>query len=235
MAALPSLTASAGNVDEIVARHVAARGGAAKLAAVESLRMTAKATGPGGREAILVREVKRPGLIRLEFTSQGITGVYAYDGSQGWQVSPFDGELEPRPMPAESTRLAIAQADIGGPLVDWKAKGHRVELAGQEPLDGRKTWKLRVTLKNADVQQVYLDAKSFLQVRTEATREQRGRKVETETSFADYREAGGVMFPHSIEIGVKGRPSRLSIVVQKIEVNPPLDDARFRMPEATNR
>jgi len=233
LASLVPVIASAQTADEIVAKHLAARGGAGNIAAIESLRMTAKARAQGGREAVVVREVKRPDRIRLEFTVQGVTGVYAYDGRRGWRISPFDGELEPQPMPPESTRSAIEWSDIGGPLVDWKAKGHRVELAGRESLEGRECWKLKVTLKNGDVRYLYLDALSFLQVRTELTRNLAGHPSEMEMKLGDYRETGGVLFPHAIEVGIKGRPSRLRILVDSIEVNPALDDARFRVPEAS--
>jgi hypothetical protein len=227
---LPAI-AGAQTADEIVAKHLAARGGAGKIAAIESLRMTAKARAQGGREAIVVREAKRPGRIRLEFTAQGVTGVYACDGERGWRVSPFDGKLEPEPMPPESTRSAIEWSDIGGPLVDWRAKGHRVELAGRESLEGGDAWKLKVTLRDGGVRYLYLDARSFLHVRTEARRNVAGRPVEMETTFGDYRETAGVLFPHAVEVGVRDRPARLRILVQKVEVNPVLDDARFRMPD----
>lgn len=234
LAGLVPASADGQTVDEIVARHLAARGGAAKIAAVESLRMTGKARGPEGREAIVVREVKRPGRLRLEFTSQGVTGVYAYDGARGWRVSPFDGQLEPGPMPPEGTQAAVEQADIGGPLVDWKAKGHRLELLGREPLGDGEAWKLRLTLANGEVRHVYLDARTHLQVRTEATREVRGRRLEMETTFGDYRDTDGILFPRSIEVAVKGRPARLRIRIDRVEINPPLDEARFRMPDGSH-
>jgi hypothetical protein len=228
-AAIPA-TLAAQTLDEIVAKHLAVRGSG--IAAVESLRMTGKARGPGGREALLVREAKRPGRIRLEFTAQGLTGVYACDGERGWQVSPFDGELSPRPMSPEGVHLAMEQSDIGGPLVDWKAKGYRVDLVGRVSLAGREAWKLKVTLRNGDVRHLYLDTESYLHVLTEATREVDGRRVEMQTTFGDYRRTDGILFPHAIEVGVKGRPGRLSIVVGEVEVNPRLDDARFRAPDA---
>jgi hypothetical protein len=221
---------AAQTVDEIVARHLAARGGAARIEAIQSLRMTGKARASGGREALVVREIKRPGRVRTEFTVQGLTGVYACDGERGWQVSPLDGEMEPRPMPPEAARLALEQADFGGPLLGWKEKGHAVELVGRATEGGRDAWKLKVTPKGGTARYLYLDAQSYLLVRSEAPRELAGRTVEAETTFADYRETGGLLLAHSIEIGVKGRPRRLSVVVEKIEIDPVLDDARFRMP-----
>ena len=77
---------------------------------------------------------------------------------------------------------------------------------------------------------VWVDAATGLVVRTESTRTLRGREVVLETAFGDYRETGGVTFARSIETGVRGRPRRLRIVVESVEVNPALDDARFRMP-----
>ena len=131
--ALGALAAApAPTVDEIVAQHVKARGGREALAAVRTLRMTGRAIAGPGREAIVRREIARPGRIRTEFVFQGTTGVYVWNGTSGWQVSPLDGTLDAQPMPAEAAALSAEQADFEGPLVDWKAKGHRVELVGRD-------------------------------------------------------------------------------------------------------
>jgi hypothetical protein len=136
-------------------------------------------------------------------------------------------------MPPEAARLALEQADIGGLLLGWKVKGHAVELIGRVTEGGRDTWKLKVTPKGGTARHLYLDAQSYLLVRSESPRQLAGRTVEAETSFADYREVGGLRFAHSIEIGVKGRPRRISVRVEKVEIDPVLDDSRFRMPEAS--
>jgi hypothetical protein len=230
VALLAPPTVAAQTVDEIVARHVVARGGREALAAVRTVRMTGQATEGPGRQAIVRREIARPGRIRTEFVFQGTTGVYAWDGSAGWRVSPLDGRFEPEPLPAAAAALAAEQADIDGPLADWKAKGHRVELVGKAALAGGPAHQLKVTLKSGAVRQVWLDAKTGLVVRTEATRTLRGQEVVLETVLGDYRETGGVAFARSIEIGVRGRPRRLRVVVETVEVNPALDDSRFRMP-----
>jgi len=227
---LAPAAAGAQTVDEIVARHVAARGGREALASVRTVRMTGRAIEGPGREAIVRREIARPGRIRTEFEFQGTTGVYAWDGSSGWRVSPLDGRFEPEPLPAEEAAIAAEQADIDGPLVDWKAKGHRVELVGTEALPGGRAHHLKVTLKSGGARDVWIDAAAGLVVKTVSTRIWRGREVSLETMFGDYRETGGVVFARSIETRAQGRPRRLRIVVENVEVNPALDDARFRMP-----
>jgi hypothetical protein len=227
---LASAAAPGQTVDEIVARHLEARGGREALAAVRTLRMTGRAIGGPGREAIVRREIARPGRIRTEFVFQGTTGVYVWDGSTGWRVSPLDGSLEPEPLSEEGAALSAEQADFEGPLVDWKAKGHAVELVGRAALPGGDAFDLKVTMKSGLVRHVFVDVGSALVVKTESTRKLRGHELAFETVYGDYRETGGVRFARSIETGVRSRPRRLRIVVETIEINPALDDSRFSVP-----
>jgi len=220
--------AGARTVDEIVDRAVAARGGREALAAVRTLRMTGRVTAGPGRTAIVRREIARPGRIRTEFTFQGTTGVYTWDGRVGWRVSPLEGSLEARPMSAEEAATAAEQADLDGPLVDWRAKGRNIDYVGTETLATGAADHLAVTERSGVVRHLWVDALSGLVVRALATRSVRGHAVELEAVFADYRPTSGVMFPRSLEVGVVGRPRRLRITVDAVEVNPALDDSRFR-------
>jgi outer membrane lipoprotein-sorting protein len=120
--------APAPTADSIVADYIRARGGLAKIRSIQTLRQKGNAIGGAGREAVVLRELKRPGKSRFEFTVQGITGVFVVNGQDGWQVSPFSGDMSVQPMSKEALTDALEQADIEGPLVDWKAKGHQLEL-----------------------------------------------------------------------------------------------------------
>ena len=84
---------------------------------------------------------KRPNKSRTEFTVQGMTGMQAYDGKNAWMVMPFMGKKDPEAMPAEGTKLVAEESDFDGPLVDWKEKGHKVELVGKE--QGRRRRRLQ--------------------------------------------------------------------------------------------
>jgi hypothetical protein len=129
---------------------------------------------------------------------------------------------------------ASEQADIEGPLVEWKAKGHRVELVGREPIGGREAYKLKVTLKGGAVLYDYLDVKSMYLVRTDSTRQVRGRSLQIETTFSDFKKTQGILFPRQVEMAAAGRPIRLRIVVDTVEVNPPLSDRLFAVPASAN-
>jgi len=228
-AAAPQPTA-----DAIVADYLAARGGLAKIRSIQTLRQTGHVYGDAGRQAVVMRELKRPGKIRFEFTFQGVTAAYVTDGKEGWQVSPFTGDLAVKPMPEAALTEAIEQVDLEGPLVDWKAKGHQVELAGHAVVDGRDTYKLKLVLKSGAVRYEYIDAKTHYQVRTDSSREFRGRAVQLETTFRRHKRVKGVLFPTEIEVTAVGRPQKLRVEVDTVEINPPIPDARFTRTQKTD-
>jgi outer membrane lipoprotein-sorting protein len=219
-------------VDEIVARHIVARGGLKKIRSIQTLRQKGHATAGPNKTGLVTRELKRPSRTRFEFTVQGVTTVLLSDGVRGWEVSPFGGDVDPRQLSDEVVSEAAEQADIEGPLVDWKSKGHKMELSGRETIGGRECYKLTLTLGSGAVLHEYIDASTFYLLRTESTRQVRGRSVRIETTFGDFKKTHGVLFPRLIEVAAAGRPNRLRVVVDAVELNPPLDDARFELPPA---
>lgn len=217
-------------VDEIIAKSVEARGGMDKLKAVKSIRSSGKMEVGPGIEAPGTMWQKRPNMARLEFTVQGLTAVQAYDGKSGWMVMPFTGKKDPEAMTADDTKEMEEEADIDGPLVDYKSKGHTVELLGKEKLEGTDAYKLKVTLKNGDVKTIYLDSDSYLEIKEEGKRTVRGSEQEVESSLSDYREVDGVMFPFAVESGMKGSQQKQKLTIEKIELNVPVEDSSFKMP-----
>jgi len=222
-------TLQAQTVDDVVRRYLEARGGIVKLRSVQSLRLTGLMDLPGV-SAPFVLELARPGRMRTEFTVEGQKGVRAWDGRTAWEQLPLPGE-RPRPMSPEDAAEARAQADVDfSPLVDAAAKGYTIELIGRDRLPGGDTWKLVVRGNDIPPRTMHLDAKTHLVVQTVDRRDVDGRQVEFVTEVGDYRTVNGLVFPHRIDVGPKGSPERQRLVIQRIEVNPPLDVARFAMP-----
>ena len=226
---LVASSVAAQTVDDVVRRYLEARGGLARLRAVRSLRLTGTMELPGV-SAPFVLELKRPGKMRTEFTVQGQTGVRAWDGRTAWEQLPLPGE-RPRLMDAEDAAEARAQADVDfSPLVDAAAKGYTVELVSRDRLPGGDTWKLVVRGKDGPPRTMHLDSRSHLVVQTVDRRNVDGQEVEFVTEIGDYRSVSGLVFPHRIEVGPRGSPERQRLVVRQVEIDPPLDDARFAMP-----
>ena len=218
-------------VDELVAKNIAAKGGAAALKAIQTVRLTGSLlVNQGQIKVAYVETKKRPGKIREDASLQGMTQIQAYDGKEGWQVSPFQGRKDPERMSADDLKSLSEDAEIGGPLVDWKAKGSTVAYLGTEDVDGTPAHKLKVTRKNGDVSFVYLDPDYFLEIRILTQRIEHGAQIEQEKDLGDYEKINGVFFPFSIEAGSKGDTDKAKFIFEKAEANIPVDDAIFRFP-----
>jgi outer membrane lipoprotein-sorting protein len=229
---LLAAAAQAQTADELIEKNIQALGGREKIKAVQTVRMTGKMTVGPGMEAPFVLELKRPNKGRIDFTLQGMTGIQAYDGTTGWTVMPFLGKKDPEALSADDLKQVESQFDLEGPLVDYKAKGHQIELVGKEEVEGSPAYKLKLTKKNGDVSYVFLDAEYFLQIRDDSKRVQRGQELEMTSSFGDFKPVDGLVYPHSISVQAKGVPAPAQVLtIEKIAVNPDVPDARFEMPK----
>src|SRR5881396_4261155 len=205
---------SQATVDQLVSKNIEAKGGADALNALQSLRLSGKMLVQQGQiQLTYVQTKKRPGEVRTEGTLQGMTQIEAYDGKEGWKISPFQGRKDPEKMSADDVKSLMEDAEIDGPLVDWKAKGSVVDYLGTEDVDGTPAYKVKVVRKNGDVNFVYLDPDHFLKIRILTQRIKHGAQEEVETDVGDYEKIGGVFVPFSIEAGRKGDPDKQKIVI----------------------
>ena len=228
MGMLPAAT-RAQSVDETIAKYIQAQGGLAKLKGVTTRRQSAKFSA-GSFKADVLQVNKRPDKVREEFIIQGMAQVRAYDGKIGWQVNPFGGRKEPDLLSEDDTKDLVVDADMDGPLVDYKEKGHQAELMGHDSVEGTDCYKIRLTLKNGDIRTYYLDTDTYLELKLETKTFIRGAPQESETYYGDYEQVGGIYFPFAIENGQKGDPDRVRYTVEKIELNVPAADSLFAEP-----
>ena len=193
-------------VDELVAKNIEAKGGAGALNSLQTLRSTGKLLLPfqGQIELGYLETKKRPDEVRIEASLQGMTQIEAFDGKDGWKISPFFGRKDPERTSADDVKALVEDSEMGGPLADWKTKGSTIEYLGTEDVDGTLAHKLKVVRKNGDVSFVYLDPDHFLEIRIVTQRMRHGAHEEVETDLGDYEKAGGVFIPTSIEVGRKG-------------------------------
>ena len=218
-------------VDELVAKNIEAKGGATAVHDLQTLRLTGKMLVQEGQIQLTFMQIKkRPDEARTEASLQGMTQIEAYDGKEGWRVSPFFGRRDPERMSADDVKALVEDAEMDGPLIDWQTKGNTVEYLGTEDVDGTPAHKLKVARKNGDVSFVYLDPDHFLEIRVLTQRTRHGAYEQVETDLGDYEKAGGVFVPTSIEFGRKGAPDKQRIIIDKVEANAPVDDAIFHFP-----
>ena len=223
-------------LDELVAKNIEAKGGTDALRALQSLKLTGKMLVQQGQiELVYTETKKRPGEVRTEATLQGMTAVEAYDGKEGWRISPFGGRKDPEKMSADDAKPLSEDAEMDGPLVDWKTKQSTLDYLGREDVDGTLAYKLKVVRKNGDVNLVYLDPDHFLEIRILTQRTRHGAQEEVETDLGDYEKIGGVFVPFSIESGRKGDPDKQKVIIDRGEANVPVDDAVFHFPAPASK
>ena len=221
-------------VDEIIEKNVQARGGMEKIKAVKSKITTGKTLVRGVEFPFTIHQ-KRPGFFKIETSIQGLTIVQAYDGEMAWQINPTSGG--PQKMTSEQATSFRNQADFDGPLLGYKDMGFVAELVGKENIEGGEVYHLKLTVADDSLRiasgnlttHVYLDAKSFLEIKMTIEGNIAGDSFEVDTYLSDYKDVGGLMIPHSIEAKMGGRTVS-QMIMEKIELNVDIDDSIFKMP-----
>jgi hypothetical protein len=134
-------------------------------------------------------------------------------------------------MGEDDLRDMVESADFYGPLIDYQQKGNKIEYVGHDTVDGDDALRLKVTLKNGDIINYFLDPDTYLEIRTEKQMFIRGSVRESVNNLGSYKQVNGVYFPFSIESGSKRDPGNMAkITLSKIDANVPISDAIFKMP-----
>jgi outer membrane lipoprotein-sorting protein len=223
--ALP-VVGTAQTVDEIVAKNLKAKGGAEKWKSISSVKMTGTFSAQG-MEGPMSLFAKRPNLSRQEITMNGRKFVQAFDGTTPWMILPDSGLA--KEMPAAQGESVRNNADFDGPLMDYQAKGHRIELVGKEKIAATEVYHLKLTKKGGSIEHYYLDTESGIEVKRTIDVDAGGMKQTVETELSNFKPIDGVMIPHTMKQSVNGTPVA-QMTVEKIEFNAPIEDSLFRMP-----
>ena len=244
-ASLPAMSAA-----QVVDRNVSARGGLAAWQAVHTMvwkgKMGAGATTYAEitakgkleqkeREETLLPftfEFKRPLKSRIEIEFNGQTAIQVFDGTSGWKLRPFLGRKDWEAFTPEELKQASSAPGIDGLLIDYAAKGAKVESAGTDMVEGHAAYKLTVTRKDGEVRHVWVDGQSFLDIKIDGEpRKLDGHPHPVVIYLRDFRRDQSLMVPHVLETAVQGVPRTEKINIDSVAVNPPLDDARFTKPK----
>ena len=218
--------------EQLIAKNIENHGGLSALKAIENTTATGKLTFGGGDFSLdlaLKMVTQRPASSRMEATFQGMTLVNAFDGKESWTISPFQGRRDPQRNSEDQAKMAKINADIDGALVDYQAKGYKIDYLGMEDVDGTNAHKLRVKLNATDSRTFFLDPDYFLEIRYEDRFQMRGAEIVTRTDLGDYEKVSGWFMPFYIE--TQGQ----KISIDKMEVNTKIDPSQFAFPESTKK
>jgi hypothetical protein len=221
--------ARAQSAEDLVSRNLTAKGGVARLKAVPGLRIMARVLLPtAGLEFPAVITTKRPNRFYQESTIRGQKVIAGFDGEKGWILNPLMGGLVPQEMQGSRLEMLKRQLDIEGPLVDYKAKGTTVAVAGHDTLEGKAVTKLKVTSKDGLIEYFFVDDETGLEAKTVKQIKDGDAITTVETRYANYQAIDGVMLPHILEQKAAGQV--LQVTIERVEIAPPVDDTLFKMP-----
>jgi hypothetical protein len=220
--------------DQIIEKNMAARGGLKAWREIQTMTLTGKMDAGSNKNAQLpfVLKMKRPQMSRLEIDFAGKKALQIYDGTNGWKVRPYLGRNEVEPFTTAEMRTASEQAGLDGFLIDHEAKGIKVEVMGTDSVEGHDTYRLQLTFKDGQVRHLWVDAKSFLEVKAEGTpRRLDGKMHNVDIYYRNYGSISGLMIPFVLETVVdKVQPSR-NLTIETVVLNPKLEDNAFAKPD----
>jgi hypothetical protein len=214
------------SVDDIVSGNLQAMGGMEKLKSIQSLRITATVSNPDAPVSVIIQK-KRPNLLRIDSTFKNLHSAEGYDGGTAWTTSMISTTpLEAAPEDLEAIQ---AEADFDSPLLDYKDKGNAVELDGRFDVNGKQSYKIKVTSAAGQTEYWYLDVDTYLLLKKTMNIHSQNSTSGTDIFFGQYTNVNGILFPFSIESRTTPQASK-KVTIQKVELNINIDDSVFKMP-----
>ena len=225
--------AFAQTADAVIEKHLAALGGRAALAKLTSRRSTGtvSVSTPGGEvsgsfESNLKAPNKSRIYMRLDLKPLGAPDdmiiEQKFDGTAGYVLNSMQGDVTIEGNQLENMRNNV----FPSVLLSYKQAGVKVERLPNETVDGRPAVVLLVTPKAGSAPRIYLDAETYLVLRTVTkVNSPEAGDIEQISTVSDYRVVDGVKVPFQI---VNRSPLQtITVKIAKVEHNVALDDAVF--------
>jgi hypothetical protein len=222
-----SATAFAQTAEEIVAKHITARGGADKLAAVKTLIVDNSMAVQGMDIPMVITTVRGVGM-RSEITVMGNEMLNVSKVGSGWNLVPamMSGSGSAEDLPAEQAKnITAADLDPFAPLGSYKESGAKLELVGTEKVNGKDAYNLKLT-KNGTSSNVYIDVTSMMMVKT------KGPGMggpDQEIIMSDFKAVDGILFPFAMTTQ-SPMGGEMTITCNKVLINTNVDAKIFEKP-----
>jgi lipopolysaccharide export system protein LptA len=213
--------------DEIVGKHIDAVGGAANWKKVTSMVLTGTMSVNGTDVSVVSTVLQNKGS-RQDISVMGMAGYIILTPTAGWNFMPFQGQTAPEPMTAEDVKEGQDDLDAQGNLIDYKTKGHTVELIGSEDVEGTDCFKLKLGLKSGRSQTYFIDKKTYNLIKTITVRKANGQEMEVATTYSNFQKLPeGIIVPMSSNLPI-GPGMNVDMTITKVEVNKTIDEAIFK-------
>lgn len=222
-----SISVQAQTADEVINKYLDAIGGRAVISQVKSLYIENETAVMGsalsGNVSLLVGKGYKT---ETDFNGQKIIQCVTDNG--GWMINPMSGNAAPQSMPDELYNEGKDNLQIGAPLINYAENGSKVELVGKETLDSMSVYKLKLTDKNNDESDFYIDANTYYLVKI--TKTLASEQIDVTVTFSNYQKTAiGYVLPFTSEVSMSNGTD-MTITIKKIVVNQEIDPKIFEKP-----
>jgi hypothetical protein len=219
---------NAQTADEIVSKHIEAIGGKEKLSQVTSVYMESGTEVMGNESSTKITILTGKGFRNeTDFNGQQIVNVITDKG--GWAINPFGGSGEAVALPEEQYKAGEDQVYID-PLLNYAAKGAKVELIGKEKVGAVDAFKLKYTNKDNSETTYYIDPSTYYIVQAVKKGMVMGQEATITIGYSDFKKNDfGLYLPYTTNIDM-GQVV-LKVSTKKVEVNKAVDPSIFEMPK----
>ena len=163
---------------------------------------------------------------KQEYTVMGMTGYSIITSEGGWNFNPMQGQTKPEPITQDELKYGKDNLDLQGDFVDYKAKGHAIQLMDKEDIEGVECLKVKLTRKSGNESIFFFDPKTYYIVRTSSKISANGQEVESVVNMSNYQKLPeGIVIAYTIESTAVPAP----ITVTKVIVNGKIDEAVFKV------
>lgn len=215
------------DANAIIARHVAAIGGAKALEPVASMRASGALAMPAqGITGTVEISAARPNKTLLKAEIAGIGKLESgFDGERGWTVDPIMG---PSLLAGKQLDQARFDSVFESTFLD-ASRYTSLTAAGIEPFDGRQAHRVNAVNALGDTSAEYFDVGTGLHAGSVSTRETAMGPVEVTSLVRDYRKVGGTLQAHQLVQKMMGVEQ--VITIQRFEFDT-VSAETFAMPPA---
>ncbi len=219
-------------LDDIIARNTEAMGGRVAIEGVKTIAVELHIVDPGF-EVDGTYQAARPNRMRIDVKADGKrVFVEAFDGKRGWQWNGKGEAVDASPKAAEALRRGVELPGKLYGLHELAGRGHKVELAGREKIEGVAYYALKVTMNDGFAATYYVDPITWLITRRRDVRPLHVDIDPTPTTIeqrsSDFRKVNGIPFAfHNEEVDLETGKVLEMTTVKEIRVNPPIDESIF--------
>lgn len=218
---------SAQSVDEVINKHIKARGGLKKWDKIKTMKVSGTFTGFSVPQPFKI--VKAEGGAYLLDTHLGKKKIdVGFKDGKGWKIDLWFGSNAAALMSKAQHDTWIQQTDMATPFFNYKKNGHQVKLLGKESVDGVECYKIELIRKNGGKEIWSINAKTFLEFSSDTPGCDFGRGMRQVTFYDDFRKVKGVKVPFAVESEFSIRHRVFE--VDKVEFNTPVDKKIFDRP-----